>query len=170
MDNAMDAHLILVKEKFGEESSQVKDLTNEYIKLKKAQGKKVESYSSEKVKSSSSSSSSNKVTSQIGTKPLQDILREVTSTPQVKRPAFIPQFFARGTNYVPSTGLYTLHKGEAVIPSNRASEGESYQININVTGNTITKDTLADVAKEVGRAVDKSLIDKKTGKSKYRLR
>ena len=73
--------------------------------------------------------------------------------------------FATGTPYVPETGLYQLHKGEAVIPRNENTGGDKIQINITVNGGETS-----DLASRIAREVQRGLINAKTGKSKYRMR
>jgi hypothetical protein len=73
--------------------------------------------------------------------------------------------FATGTPYVPETGLYQLHKGEAVIPRNENTGGDTIQINITVSGGETS-----DLASRIAREVQRGLINAKTGKSKYRMR
>ncbi|VVB52178.1 Uncharacterised protein [uncultured archaeon] len=43
--------------------------------------------------------------------------------------------YAQGTDYVPSTGLYKLHSGEAVIPKGGNSESNVQTVTFNVTNN-----------------------------------
>jgi hypothetical protein len=75
--------------------------------------------------------------------------------------------YEQGTDYVPSTGLYQLHKGEAVVPAGK-NGNSSIVININNPSvqnpNDITK--LSQALENVVRA---NLVDKQTGKTKYRM-
>jgi TP901 family phage tail tape measure protein len=73
-----------------------------------------------------------------------------------------------GTDYVPSTGLYQLHKGEAVIPAGKNGGGSPIIININnpVVNNPNDVTKLANALENVVRS---NLINKQTGKSKYRM-
>jgi TP901 family phage tail tape measure protein len=80
--------------------------------------------------------------------------------------------YARGTPYVPQTGLYQLHRGEAVIPTHDNNPGNKSMpvvININVTGNTIDPKSEQRIAELIGSAVQRGLM-KSNGKSKYRVR
>ena len=78
---------------------------------------------------------------------------------------------ARGTSYIPSDGMYNLHRGEQVVSSNNVrNEGASTVINVNVTGNNITKESENSIASQIADQVSKGLMDKRTGKSNYRLR
>jgi phage-related protein len=43
--------------------------------------------------------------------------------------------FATGTAYVPETGLYTLHRGESVIPAAATSNNSNYTLNVNGASN-----------------------------------
>jgi len=76
--------------------------------------------------------------------------------------------YASGTDYVPSTGLYQLHKGEAVVPAGKNSGGSPIIININnpVVNNPNDISKLAQALENVVRA---NLTDKQTGRSKYRM-
>jgi TP901 family phage tail tape measure protein len=76
--------------------------------------------------------------------------------------------YESGTDYVPSTGLYQLHKGEAVVPAGKNSGGSPIIININnpVVNNPNDISKLAQALENVVRA---NLTDKQTGKSKYRM-
>lgn len=79
--------------------------------------------------------------------------------------------FARGTNYIPSDGMYQLHRGEKVIPSNNVrNEESSVVVNVSVTGNTIADSNVNNVANQIADQVQKGLISAKSGKSKYRMR
>ena len=74
-----------------------------------------------------------------------------------------------GIEYVPAEGLYHLHRGNRVLPSNSEGSGDT-TINITVTGNTIA-DTNGDaIARQIADQVQKKLIDPRTGKTKYRMR
>lgn len=78
--------------------------------------------------------------------------------------------FARGTNYVPETKPYILHKGESVIPS--GSGKSTGNITISITNhNTIdSKIDIKDLAKMQAQVIKTELAHRHTGKSKYRLR
>jgi len=76
---------------------------------------------------------------------------------------------ATGIPFVPAEGLYHLHRGESVVPANQ-SGGDSIQINVSVTGNTISDSNVNNIAQQIADQVQKSLVDKRTGKTKYRLR
>jgi hypothetical protein len=76
--------------------------------------------------------------------------------------------YASGTSYVPRTGLYQLHQGEAVIPANK-NNGSGTTVIINVTGNTIDQKSEQHIAELIGSAVQRGLMDT-NGKSKYRIR
>jgi hypothetical protein len=80
--------------------------------------------------------------------------------------------FARGTQSIGREGLYHLHEGERVLPptADRTNDSGNVTINISVTGNNITKDSEDSIAREIALQVSKKLIDRRTGKSKYRLR
>jgi len=78
---------------------------------------------------------------------------------QLKMPTFsggLYGSYATGTSYVPETGPYLLHKGEAVIPSGKNSAG----ITVNILGGTYLSE---DVAEEIGNKI----IDKL--KFQYRI-
>jgi len=76
---------------------------------------------------------------------------------------------ATGIPFVPAEGLYHLHRGESVVPSNQSGSG-SITVNVNVSGNTITDVNVTSVARQIADQVQKGLIDGKSGKTKYRLR
>jgi len=101
-----------------------------------------------------------------------DITSPTTTTPSPisKVKDFIRQIrgYADGTDYVPETGLYKLHQGEAVIPKgeNGGSAGVTININNPVVQNPADISKLANALENVVRA---NLVDKQTGKSKYRM-
>jgi TP901 family phage tail tape measure protein len=79
---------------------------------------------------------------------------------------------AEGTDYVPSTGVYQLHKGEAVIPAGQNSGGVTIG-NISITIPVKTNASPQDIAKAVTIALDSQIMQyDSTGKlsSKYRRR
>jgi len=76
---------------------------------------------------------------------------------------------ATGIPFVPAEGLYHLHRGETVTPANQSGSG-SITVNVNVSGNTITDTNTNDVARQIATQVQQALIDKKSGKTKYRMR
>ena len=101
--------------------------------------------------------------------PKSDPIKQITQT---KVRSAIPWAFgfARGTNYIPSDGLYNLHRGEQVISSNNVrNESASTVINVNVTGNTITKESEDSIASKIADQVQKGLMTR-DGKTKYRMR
>lgn len=104
--------------------------------------------------------------------PLSFMMETVGRMPENVRDVFMRSFpegsFKRGTDYIPADGLYKLHRGEQVV--NRQSGGGDIIVQVNVSGNQITQETLPNVARQVGDAASKALVDKRTGKSKYRLR
>ncbi len=58
--------------------------------------------------------------------------------------------YATGTDYVPKTGMYQLHQGEAVIPANQNSQTNNFNPTIIVQGNngsSIAKDIDRELAK-----------------------
>jgi TP901 family phage tail tape measure protein len=76
--------------------------------------------------------------------------------------------FSRGTNYIPETGMYHLHRREKVISPGESSESPIY-ITIN-NNNSISNDVDAErVANLMAQTITMRLSDK-TGKSKYRFR
>jgi len=79
--------------------------------------------------------------------------------------------FARGTNYVPSTGLYQLHKGEQVLTRQEVDRSNNgITVNVTVSGNTIADTNTEEVARQIADQVQKGLVDARTGKTKYRMR
>jgi hypothetical protein len=75
---------------------------------------------------------------------IRDILNHIAFTSEsIYGSGGIPGY-QHGTNYVPHTGLYTLHEGEKVIPAGRDYPELSINININEsktpreTGNAVT--------------------------------
>jgi len=75
--------------------------------------------------------------------------------------------YASGTDYVPQTGLYQLHRGEKVVPANENIN--SGNVTINITGNSSDKSD-KDVARAIAMEVKKGLIDARTGKTRYGMR
>lgn len=79
--------------------------------------------------------------------------------------------FARGTYSVPKEGLYHLHGQEQVVPAgSNTNQGEATNITINVTGNTIAEGMEKRIASEIASAVQRGLMNSRTGKTKYRRR
>jgi hypothetical protein len=75
---------------------------------------------------------------------------------------------ARGTNFIPETGLYQLHRREKVISSGDATDTAIY-ITIN-NNNSISNDMDAEhVARLMAQTISMRLADQ-TGKTKYRFR
>jgi hypothetical protein len=75
----------------------------------------------------------------------------------------------RGTNYIPETGMYRLHRGESVTPAD-SETNTSNSIVVNINNPQIASDyDVAKVAKTLENVVRASLTDKNTGKSKYRM-
>ena len=58
--------------------------------------------------------------------------------------------YATGTNYVPETGPYLLHKGEAVIPADKNSGGLTINVPVSVAGNNALA---SDLRNEIERTV-----------------
>jgi len=167
MNLAMDAHLILVKQKFGEESEEVKNLTKDYKALREMQSKTV----------ASNTGGSQALAAYASISNVQDKFNN-TNTPALHTVAdtlgriksrFLAGSFARGVDYVPSEGIYQLHRGEQIIPRNETG-GSPVVINVSVTGNTISNANSKDVAKEIANQINQKLMDSRTGKSRYRLR
>lgn len=79
--------------------------------------------------------------------------------------------FQRGTHFVPETGFYQLHRGETVSPAGNTSVGgDNYQITINMNGAVVRDENdIQRVAKSMGSAIQRNLLDRKSGKSKYRV-
>jgi len=75
--------------------------------------------------------------------------------------------YASGTDYVPQTGLYQLHRGEKVVPANENIN--SGNVTINITVNSSDKSD-KDVARAIAMEVKKGLIDARTGKTRYGMR
>jgi hypothetical protein len=75
----------------------------------------------------------------------------------------------RGTNYIPETGMYRLHRGESVTPAgNESNTSNSIIININ-NPQVTSKADISQLAKALDNVVRANLTDKKTGKGKYRM-
>jgi len=80
--------------------------------------------------------------------------------------------YAEGTDYVPSTGVYMLHKGESVTPAGQNGGGVSIG-NITISIPVKTDASPQDIAAAVTMAIDSQLMQyNSTGKlsSKYRRR
>lgn len=67
--------------------------------------------------------------------------------------------YALGTDYVPKTGLYGLHQGEAVIPADQ-NRGGSQTVNVYVSGNIATSEReLAErIADQVGNVLVRATL------------
>ena len=77
---------------------------------------------------------------------------------------------ARGTQYIPETAPYLLHRGEQVIPSGKdAGNGDVY-INIVNNNDISTSFDMEEFASMQATAIAQQLSNKRTGKSNYRMR
>ncbi len=77
---------------------------------------------------------------------------------------------SRGTNYVPETGMYMLHRGESVNPPD-GSNTTNGNVTVNiVNNNTINNDLDAEKVAKVQAEAIMQLVSDKTGKTKYRFR
>jgi len=97
------------------------------------------------------------VISGMNTNPLETIRKIVSGTLQ------------RGIHDVPETGFYMLHKHETVSPSGKeVQSGGNITIQIN---NPIVRNEndIIKIAKAVENVSRANLIDKRTGKNKYRM-
>jgi TP901 family phage tail tape measure protein len=97
-----------------------------------------------------------------------DMMKDLQKTGKFK----IRGSYETGTDYVPSTGLYMLHKGETVSPSGGNGGGVSIG-NISITIPVKTDASPQDIAAAVTMAIDSQVMKyDSTGKlsSKYRRR
>lgn len=114
-----------------------------------------------------------KATSVVGSLAAGDMSSAIkTASPQMadilKRVGF--SGFSRGTQSMPETMPIIAHRGEQIIPAGQnTSGGDTFQININVTGNNITKDTEDTLASRIAEQMQQGLMDAKGG-TKYRMR
>ena len=164
METAMGVHIDIQKAMLGEESAEVDALIDKYTKLLEVQKGNISGTGATvqtQAKAALNTATSKILDSDIGNIPI--VRKGIESI----RNRF---GFARGTQYIGSEGLYHLHKGEQVVSRNNTGNTSPIVVNVNVTGNTIAKDTVNNVASQVGYAVEGALIDRKTGKSKYRMR
>jgi len=105
----------------------------------------------------------------VGTNPIPN----QTLVPKTQTGGFVPiQFkellgqYANGTDYVPETGPYLLHRGESVRPAGEIRNSVIVNINNPQVNSQQDVSKLAETLKNVLRA---NLVDDKTGKSKHRL-
>jgi hypothetical protein len=72
--------------------------------------------------------------------------------------------YQTGTDYVPKTGLYMLHKGEAVIPANQNTTNNNNTFSPNITINASGNSNAQDIAYEVKKVLEDSARQfKRTG-------
>jgi len=163
METAMEVHIDIQKALLGEESLEVQDLISFYQKLRDIEAGKI---------GETNPTAGTVIKTTIG--QAADKVINNPGMPPVVKDAFsrVKNRFglARGTNYIGSEGLYHLHKGEAVVPRNQNTSSPPVIVNVSVTGNTITDINAGSIASQVGKAVEGALIDRKSGKSKYRMR
>ncbi len=132
-------------------------------------------------KTSGNKTSGGTVTTTPKAQPKEDVQKEVEKVKEessyVDIPGIItgtrhknPWGFARGTYSVPETGMYILHKREQVSPAGKPVGGDTFNVNISVTGNTISSELdVSKIAATIGSAMERKLMNKKTGKSRYRV-
>ena len=163
METAMGVHIDIQKALLGEESLEVQDLISFYQKLRDVQAGKIEGTNPSNTSVVKTAISKSFDTMQNNEK-LPDIIRNSIGSVRTRLG------LARGTDYIGSEGLYHLHKGEAVVPRNQNTSSPPVVVNVSVTGNTITDTNADSIASQVGRAVEGALVDRKSGKSNYRMR
>lgn len=71
-------------------------------------------------------------------------------------PKFDIQWYAKGTPFVPETGLYGLHKGEAVIPASQNKVAGAGGIVVNINGGNYFGD-MEEIGNIVSKAVGKKV-------------
>ena len=65
--------------------------------------------------------------------------------------------FALGTNYVPRTGMYKLHQGEAVIPANENNNSRAIEMQNIFNIDLSTSGSVDDLAREIENKITRSL-------------
>jgi TP901 family phage tail tape measure protein len=160
MNGAMEIRLNLIKEMYGEEGEEVQNLIDFYEQLDQTSRGSI-SDAGVNLKVEAAKSTVKDVQDAISTRDFRSIPNILTNwTKRAKS-------YSRETSYIPSDGLYHLHRGESV---GRGSAGDNITVNVSVTGNTISKESEVDIADKIGEAVSQKLVDRKSGKSKYRMR
>jgi TP901 family phage tail tape measure protein len=78
--------------------------------------------------------------------------------------------FQGGTESVPETGFYKLHKYEKVSPAGKIENTGGTSIVVNINNPQISNDyDVAKMARTLENTMRANMIDKRTGKSKYRM-
>ncbi|RPI86131.1 MAG: phage tail tape measure protein [Nitrosopumilales archaeon] len=79
--------------------------------------------------------------------------------------------WTRGTNYIPETGMYQLHKYEKVVPAGgEGGESISNVVTININNPQVNSDQdISKLARTLENVMRANLTDKKYGKSKHRI-
>lgn len=92
------------------------------------------------------------------------ILQDVKTLMQVPK-------FHDGVDNVPYEGLFHLDKGERVVSAKNNNGGDTINyIDIKLNANIANDYDVEKVAEVMGEAMDRKLTNKRTGKSKYRVR
>ena len=97
-----------------------------------------------------------------GLKYYEDALAMVSTGSPIGSSSF--GSYQTGTDYVPKTGLYMLHKGEAVIPANQNTTNNNNTFSPNITINASGNSNAQDIAYEVKKVLEDSARQfKRTG-------
>jgi TP901 family phage tail tape measure protein len=76
----------------------------------------------------------------------------------------------QGTHFIPETGFYKLHKYESVNAAGKETTASSNSIIVNINSPQISNDyDVAKMARTLENTLRANLIDKRTGKTKYRM-
>ena len=76
--------------------------------------------------------------------------------------------YETGVDYVPSTGAYMLHQGERVVSANQNGGGSPITINV-INPVVSNPNDLAKLSNNFENIIRANLLNKQTGKSKYRM-
>ena len=84
----------------------------------------------------------------------------LAATPTIAETGYVPSYIPKlqvGTPYVPKTGLYQLHKGEAVISKNQNTTNNSNSFSPSIVVNVSGSGNAQNIAYEVKKVLDESI-------------
>lgn len=78
--------------------------------------------------------------------------------------------WARGTNFIPETGMYKLHKYEQVLPAGSEGGSITNSVVININNPQVANEQdVSKLARTIENVMRANLTDKKYGRSKHRI-
>jgi len=84
----------------------------------------------------------------------------LAGVPTIAETGYVPSYIPKlphGTPYVPKTGLYQLHQGEAVIPKNQNTTNNSNSFSPSIVVNVSGGGNASNIAYEVKKVLDESI-------------